>query len=297
MARSNIGNERVQDMLRHAAAIAASVLAITAPAQAADMYSAPPMGGGYKDAYIPAPMPMWSGFYVGLNGGYGYGAKKASVFAYAEDITVAPGEADAVAANFGRSGSFGGGQIGFNLQRSNFLFGIETDFEGANIRGRRSATAIADGGDIFTPSVTEATALASSRLDYFGTVRGRLGFVVDRALVYLTGGLAYGHVRDTLAIAYSDTGATFDVTTVGAGKKEGTRTGYVLGGGVEYALTPAWSLKAEYQYMDLGKITLSDAEELTSTSFAATSYSISHTYHTARLGLNYRIQQEYAPLR
>jgi outer membrane immunogenic protein len=166
------------------AATLTSVVAL-ASANAADMYA----GGGYKDgpAYVGV---NWSGLYVGVNGGYGWSANTDWL-----DPT----------------GAFGGGQIGYNFQRGNIVFGIETDIQGSGI----SDSGYGD----------------KSSLDYFGSVRGRAGYAFDRALVYGTGGFGYGQVTN---FGYSE-----------------LQTGWVAGGGVEYKITPAWSAKAEYQYFDL----------------------------------------------
>lgn len=110
-------------------------------------------------------------------------------------------------AGSGVDGAFGGGQIGYNIQQGSIVFGVETDFEGAGMSG---------GG--------------SGSLDYFGTVRARVGYAFERALVYGTGGFGYDGCSDC-----------------------SSGLGWVAGGGVEYKFTPSWSLKTEYQYMDTGK--------------------------------------------
>jgi outer membrane immunogenic protein len=282
-------------MLRQATVIAASVVALAASAHAADIYSAPG-AGGYKDAYVPAA-PLWSGFYLGVNGGYGWSAKKSSAGAYADEdpanIAVIP---DETIGYFNRNGGFGGGQIGYNIQRDHLLIGLEADLQGSALQGKRSVTAISDGVEIPVPGEAITTAKAKSELDYFGTVRGRVGFAADRALFYFTGGFAYGGAKDSLTTTITNTpeGATPYSNTV---TKKGTRTGYTLGGGVEYAVTPAWSLKAEYQYLDLGKVRLEDGDTLNNGTAGETASETNHTYHTVRLGLNYRLQQDYVPLK
>lgn len=120
-------------------------------------------------------------------------------------------------------------QFGYNWQGfgySPLVVGIETDIEASTILGQGSN---AD-GDAF-----------KSRLQALGTVRGRLGYAMDRTLVYATGGLAYGSVDNEAVSA----GYVNNPNTV--------VTGYVLGGGIEYKIKHDLSVKVEYQYADLGK--------------------------------------------
>ena len=242
--------------------------------------------------------PLWNGFYFGVNGGYGWSAKGSSVSAYANDepanVNVIPG---ANTGYFNRNGGFGGGQLGYNVQRDYLLLGIETDLQGSALSGRRSAIATSQGTE--PPPYTGnaiAMARAQSSLEYFGTVRGRIGVAADRTLFYFTGGLAYGGVKDGLAANITDT-PQWASPYGHAVTKEETRTGYVAGGGVEYAFTPSLSLKAEYQYLDLGKVRFDDGHVLDNSAVGRTSLLTDHSYHTVRIGLNYRLQQDYAPLK
>jgi outer membrane immunogenic protein len=221
-----------------------AVLSSAAPmtAYAADLYRNPPAPPPVS--YVPpvsAPSP-WAGFYLGVNGGYGWEGG-GDAFAYgANTYTRAKPE-----------GGFGGGQIGYNFQSGSFVYGVEADIQG---------------GDM-TDSVTGAAYTNHERMDWFGTARGRLGFALDRTLLYGTGGFAYGDVKQHAVLG----GDAFD--------NSGARTGYTVGGGLEFKLTPAWSLKAEYQYLDFGSEKLSDgAGNLTG--------DLDTNFHTARIGLNYR---------
>ncbi len=208
------------------AATLTSVVAI-ASANAADMYVPGP--GGYKDgpAYVTV---NWSGLYVGVNGGYGWSDNTDYL-----DPT----------------GGFGGGQIGYNVQRGNIVFGLETDFEGSGV-------ADSGFGD-------------KSSLDWFGSVRGRVGYAFDRALVYATAGFGYGQVTND-------------------GLSE-TQTGWVAGGGVEYKITPVWSAKAEYQYFDLDAPYSSPVGPLGYGAGNQTQFS------TVRVGVNYFVGGIYEPLK
>lgn len=251
-------------MLRGTLAGLVSSLAILSSAYAADMYVPGPVGG-YKDAYVP--VDTWAGFYVGGNGGYAWGNDlNVSINYNRQDGSPAP--------SFAPEGGFGGGQIGYNWQGWVYpylVLGIEADIQGAGISGSA------------TDTVSGATATAENSLDWFGTVRGRLGYSFGRALVYATGGFAYGGVQDKLSV---------DPSVIKTVSHDHTATGYVAGGGVEYKLTPAWSVKAEYQYIDLG------SERLTLTYGGATgTANFDHAYDTVRLGINYHFLPTYEPLK
>ncbi len=190
--------------------------------------------------------------------------------------------------NFGSSGGFGGGQLGYNWQRGRLVFGIEADIQASGINGSGTETVTDSGGS--------GIADAKNSLDWFGTVRGRLGYTFDNALVYGTGGFAYGAVRDKLSVTASYGGSSATQTV----QEDRTATGYAVGGGMEYALNPAWSLKAEYQYINLGNDKLAGTEVLTTGGVTVTATgqaNFDHAYNTVRLGVNYRIHQADEPLK
>ncbi|MGC2629446.1 MAG: outer membrane protein [Rhodomicrobium sp.] len=244
----------------------ASVVAL-ASANAADMY-VPGPAGGYKDG--PAPVESWNGAYVGINGGYAWGGNDSLSTTVNGNCQVAVCPVTTTH-SFASDGGFGGGQIGYNWQPAgggykdgpaygNFVFGIEADIDGAGISG----------------SKTVGTATADTNLDWFGTVRGRVGYAVGAALLYGTGGLAFGGVQDKLTVG---------ATTV---PHDTTATGYAAGGGLEYAFNPAWSGKVEYQYIDLGTDTVVNGSDKAT---------FNHDYNTVRVGLNYHILPGYEPLK
>ena len=178
------------------------------PGYAADLAPQPV----YYPPPPPPPLYTWTGFYFGGNGGFG-----GDQFQY--PVTVG---STAGTASLNSSGFFGGGQVGFNWQMAPaWVIGVETDFDGADITG--NATAAATVG---------ATATAGTKLDWFGTVRGRAGFLVTpSALLYGTGGWAYGHT--TTSATASLTGVGSAATSLGA-----EQNGWTVGGGLEYAFNP-----------------------------------------------------------
>jgi outer membrane immunogenic protein len=243
-----------------------SIVAI-ASANAADMYRGEP-AGGYKDGPVFAPVTTWTGFYAGVNGGYAWSQDSNQ---FADQVY-----------HFGGirpEGGFGGGQIGYNWQgvwHPHMVLGVEADIQGADINDAKAG-----------PLVFGAHLNAESKVDWFGTVRGRLGYAFDRTLVYFTGGLAYGSVDNK----------TFFTPCCARYVNTGTETGYVLGGGLEYKIAPAWSVKAEYQYLNFGN---NDPARITDGrkfgSFAGNTVN-DDAFHTVRVGLNYHVGQSYEPLK
>ena len=148
------------------------------------------------------------------------------------------------------TGGFGGGQLGYNFQRDRFVYGVEADIQGSSLAGNAYSEAAS------THITTGAS--AKSSLDWFGTVRARAGYTYGGSLVYATGGFAYGGARDSLSQSVNSGVAT------NSASGSSTFTGYAVGGGVETVLTPSWSVKAEYQYINLGSTSLSTANDAVS---------------------------------
>lgn len=259
------------------AALAAAATASGALAADLPMRSAPPA----PVPYVAVPVFTWTGFYAGVNGGYAWGDKsdRNYVWTYHGAFDVM----DSVSSRK-LEGGFGGGQIGYNFQSGALVYGLEADFQGSSIQNSRNSF----------PSVAQAqfgyTGLYTGRsqLDYFGTVRARLGYSFDRWLVYATGGLAYGDVKS--GFNYTDTNV-YGYGGSATVSRNTTKAGYAVGAGVEYAITPNWSAKVEYQYIDLGKGKQIDAAYIDS--YGPTGYTVSTrdrnlSYQTVRGGINYK---------
>jgi outer membrane immunogenic protein len=174
-----------------------------------------------------APPPVvynWTGFYVGANGGGGWGT---SSWSYVVGGTTA---------NHNNSGGLIGGTVGFNYQFApNWVAGIEADWGWSNIRG--------------SASCPNAAFDCKTSIDSLGTARGRIGYAMNQWLLYGTGGIAWGQVNvETVNLAGTATPTSGTATN---GTKS-TVTGWTVGAGVEYGFWTNWSAKIEYLYIDLG---------------------------------------------
>ena len=236
-------------------------------ANAADLAS--PVG---LPVYIPSPSFTWSGAYVGVTAGYANG------FHSFDDLAGAflgyPG-----LSNDQSKGFAAGGTLGVNWQTGSLVYGLETDLSWLS----NKTTYVDPNGAInsFYPSET-------NRLNDLGTVRGRFGLAVDRTLLYLTAGLAYGDVANTavynsLKLPTSNT-PYFNI--------DSTRIGWVVGSGLEYAMAPNWTVKGEAIYAQLNSTTASWVSPSPgSTTFPANAvFNVRFNTSVAvvRVGLNYK---------
>lgn len=230
----------------------------------------------------PPPVVSWTGFYIGVNGGYA-----GDEFKY--PATAAFSEGDTVLANGGASaditssGFLGGLQAGYNRQfAASWLAGVEADIDATSITGK---VGLSGGGSIEGLGSASASAVVKSETPYLGTVRARLGYLVtDQFLVFATGGLAYGQVKTSLNAGYSDSGG--DSGTF-AWSKDTTHVGWTAGAGVEYKLNKNWSFKTEYLYVDLGEQTLLGGNADIFGGALAYNLKVHPTDNIVRAGLNY----------
>src|SRR5829696_4270872 len=177
----------------------ASVTLAAAAASAADLPSqAPPPA-----PIITAPIFTWTGFYAGVNAGWGWrdNDQQTAILGGAVPGTL-------FFPDNGDGGFTGGGQIGYNYQIGSFVIGLETDIQWADTDQEENVAFIPAG----VPGTFVPGTFNNDLSDWFGTVRARAGVAFDRVLIYATGGLAY----------------TDD------------NTGWVAGGGVEWALPVNW---------------------------------------------------------
>ncbi len=237
-------------MKKIALSVAAASVLFVGAASAAELAARP---------YAKAPPPVaavydWTGFYIGGNVGYGWGENTDPRLSF-----VNPGNAGNIGEflsanaplangnlfpNLRPDGVFGGGQIGYDKQFGTWVIGIVADIQAADFKARRLVT---------TPVTTGANAdeSLSARINWFGTVRGKLGFAANDWLFYGTGGLAYGETKSTIGFACTPGG--FGCTNLSfAGSRSETRVGWAAGAGIAKAFGN-WNVGLEYLHMDLGR--------------------------------------------
>jgi outer membrane immunogenic protein len=254
-----------------------ATLAVT-PALAADVvvYEEPPI--------IVADTFTWTGFYVGINAGFGGGRFDHPFDVYIfnpegpESEDIANGSLDITS-----SGFLAGVQAGYNHQINNLILGVEADIQWADIEGELS-------GDInFGGPGGGLDFELGTQVEWFGTLRARLGYAAtERLMVYATGGAAYGRVESYYDINFSGGmgpgGSLSDSIS-------DTNWGWTIGGGFEYAVNDRWSLKTEYLYTDLGESDLLDEEFIFGGEVpigVGIGIDSDVKFHTVRAGLNYR---------
>jgi outer membrane immunogenic protein len=213
-------------------------LGLTAGAFAADL----PSRRAPAPAFVPVPVFTWTGFYVGVNVGYGWGSNNDDALVVPAGTPGFPAGGAVVQFNDGNNdGVLGGAQIGYNFQTGMFVFGIEADIQAADMGGNNNRTFLVTGGAVpagFT------FARSNNGIDWFGTVRARAGIAFDRTLVYATGGFAFGGGDD------NSCNGVFAAGVVGCNSDD-TRSGWTVGGGVEYAFTNNLTLGLEGLYVNL----------------------------------------------
>jgi outer membrane immunogenic protein len=202
------------------------------------------MAADLPSRMAPAPAPMiaavpvftWTGFYVGVNAGYGWNNNDNN------STLLVPGVGLVDLNNGGDDGGFvGGGQIGYNYQIGSFVVGLEADLQWADVGGNND--------DVFVPGVGFVNT-GNRNTDWFGTVRARAGFAFDRVLIYATGGFAFADDNNS-------NNCVVGAFVVACGNG-GDSTGWTVGGGVEWALPTNWfassavTFGVEGLYVNLG---------------------------------------------
>jgi len=230
---------------------AISAVTVTQFASAADLPRKAPVA--------PAPAPYnWTGFYVGVNAGYTWGDWDAS----SSQIIFDPSTTHSPKVNGGLVGL----QAGYNWQSGGWVYGLEGDIQ---ITGAKDSDAWTDPGapappppppppltnqlTDFLPGPAGGGPMSFThewKFPWFGTVRGRLGYVpVDRWLLYVTGGLAFGETKYNMTFSQPGAARLFNPYFL---SDDATRVGWTVGAGVETAFANNWSVKLEYLYVDLG---------------------------------------------
>jgi outer membrane immunogenic protein len=211
----------------------------------------------------PPPPPSWTGFYIGLNAGYGGDQVRFNHFS--------SGVLDN-SGSLSSSGFLGGGTAGFNYQfpSTNYVVGVEGDFDGSTVRATDDSPFGVGGGAI--PN--------DAKLDWFATARARFGYAFGDILPYVTGGGAFGHIDQYRAGGAGDPFGNFSVGS--------TQTGWTAGAGIEYQVTHNLTVKAEYLHVDLGRQFYQTPAEL---AFApANDHSAHPTLNVVRAGVNWKFE-------
>ena len=229
---------------------ALTLLAAASPVLGADlpMYTKAPA--------IAAPAYDWSGFYVGVFGGGGYGNHNLN-------NALGPAGFANYTINYSSTGGIAGGELGYNVQSGNIVVGVEADGFWSGIKG-------SDVDQFNAGTLPIGSVDATSLRDGF-TLRARGSIAVDRLLLFFTGGWAYGQFQHTNT-----------VRGVGVDRFSANRSGLTAGGGIAYAITNNLIGKFEYRYYDFGRY------ERAAPLNAQIPYTVDNTYSVVTLGLDYK---------
>jgi outer membrane immunogenic protein len=218
-------------------------------AQAADMPIKAPR-------YVE-PAADWTGWYIGAHAGGAWQKTDVNTGSgFFNDGYFFPNPN----ASISKSGFIGGGQLGYNWQHGNFVFGLEGDISGLS---GRASTSFDTGYQ---------TGSYSSKMRWLSTVRGRFGLAVGDTMAYMTAGVAFGGVRSTV---------NFD--DIGTYSRSQTKTGWTIGGGVEHMLSRNWTIGLEGLFVDLGSTTVNHGSDNSNKSTRFSNQAI-----IGRVKLNYK---------
>jgi outer membrane immunogenic protein len=273
--------------MKRALCFAAFALSFSGAAGAADL------------AIKASPVFSWTGVYLGIGGGTGWGNM---VNSWNQDATVAavasqmqnPGNLPQLGPTGGSypiSGGFFGGHLGGNWQAAWAVFGVQADAHWADINGHGSCF---DGGAVSTAGISFS---CSSKVSGFGDITGRVGAAVDRALIYAKGGWAWEHGQRSI-----NPTAPFNVMggnnnpgeSITAVSSSQSRTGWTFGAGLEYMFAPNWSAFVEYDYFDFGTRDersthlLSLPNNVPAQLVIPIESSVTERFNVVKVGLNYR---------
>ena len=187
----------------------------------------------------------WSGLGVGITGGGAFNGNDPS-FGF---VNIDPADLVGLprSAPLSSQGVLIGGEIGYDIQLGGWVVGVEGDLSWTNFGD--SATTIVPGNSGGGGGRPQLTFDTSYRMDWFSTVRGRIGIPFDHFLIYGTGGLAFANVSMNQTVTVGTDGQLI-------GSADNTKTGWTLGGGAEYALCDNVTVKAEALWFDLGSVSL-----------------------------------------
>jgi outer membrane immunogenic protein len=221
--------------------------------------------------YPPPPPPIytWTGAYIGGQIGYAWGTDNASLFANHSTLF-----ADSTF-DSSPSGVIGGAHVGYNLQINHWVVGFKGTVDGTSL----SQTVVAP----FSGNIPAGSITGEANTDIQGSFRGRVGVAFDRALIYATGGVAFGGFNGTFSNGIAEKFLPVGSISIFSS----TRAGWTVGGGIEYAITNNWSVGAEYRYTDFGTFTESPfAASFTGGWVATATHHI--TQNQVQIGFSYK---------
>jgi outer membrane immunogenic protein len=239
----------------------------------------------YKAPPPPIPVFSWTGLYVGVHVGGAWGTKEWSDPVVFDGFTTFTFN-DTTLNNYGVNGFLGGLQIGYNYQSGPWVWGVEAQASWAGIRGSDACFFFGKG-------------TCKTNVDALGSFAVRFGGTIDRAMLYVKGGLAWAYERHALSTFFFGGKGSGDIATVTSESKH-WRWGGMLGAGVEFAFTNSISGKLEYNYMDFGTRTYTFGP--ISNPFGPPGSSetldvkIRQNIHLVKVGLNFRWDVGKAPV-
>jgi outer membrane immunogenic protein len=258
------------------------LLALTSMATAADLPVKAPV---YKAPPVIVDPWSWTGVYIGLNVGYSWGRSNTTESVYNNATNALLYTANNT---FKMNGAIGGGQIGANWQSGIWVLGLEADIQWSGQKGSTFFTCpaqVCNNTTAIPAALTIVTSAFDQKLQWFGTLRGRLGVTpAPTVLLYVTGGLAYGEIETSATLSgFNGAGAIVS----NAVNSSTTKAGWTVGGGIEGRLSGNWTGKIEYLYMDLGTVSTT-APLLTNSPPIYATWSSRITDNILRVGLNYK---------
>jgi outer membrane immunogenic protein len=235
-----------------------------------------------------APVPTWTGCYIGANGGWGFGRSHDSLAPAPTAASQAFWDPAFLAGaapshfNYDTSGGIAGIQGGCNNQIGQLVLGAEADLDWANIRGSDAFTTS------FPPAFVPGAFSSGQNLNWLGTIRGRFGYTpTSQWLFYVTGGIAFGQVGYNLAFAFPGSNDFHGISSTNM------EAGWTIGVGTEWAFTNNWSVKAEYLYVDM-----SNSNQMSFPAGRAANLATNlietfqNRYNIVRVGINYKFNSD-----
>jgi outer membrane immunogenic protein len=243
----------------------------------------------YTKAPAMAPAWNWSGFYIGADVG-GVAQTASGLSDFFQSGIGSGSAANLQSQSLSPSGVIGGVHVGYNWQLSQWVLGVEGDWQWTGAKS--SFCRPTDNLDL--PCVNDSGRgflTIDSETRSIGTIRGRLGYAFDHVLVYGTGGVAFVDQHDSIT-ANCPAGCGADNTAnVSTANFSAVKTGWVAGAGIEWMLSPNWILRSEYLHVDAGTVASTfnfDPVNCNAGGPCGASWSHDNRYDIGRVGLSYK---------